>query len=882
MADQDTPPPTITAMKIPRSSDDESTLVNDRFTKSNEYHVVPPPITGNPLTLRADISFAGLDEYAFRNKIIESKTTETNKTVGTTNEATIVKPTSINETVVSKSKINRDEVIIEDWTSDDKNDVCAVKTVSSDKPNVTQAVRSQADKSGQTSQKQGINFKKVHKIKACFVCKSTGHLIKDCDFYDQKSHEPRVKNVVNTGKKEVKPVWRPKMNYQDHAVVDSGCSSHMTSNKAYLSDYEDFNGGFVAFRSDPKGGYIVKRSMDLRMDRCSPGKYNSSMVFHMANLKCSDKHNMVAFLKKPNESVGFTEVVVFLKVISTGDIVPLLPAMLAGAAVDQGEGSTQPAEPHHTPVDPIPSTSQLPYPPHPSPQPHSPLHQSPPHSPLHHSPYQSPPHSPHHSPPQSSPHILPPRSYEAPLHDGYSSGSAEDSVQLKELMVLVPKLVTRINSLEKELKDTKQTLGNAVLKLVKKVKTLETALKRKSKKVLISESEGEESEDQGRKFQDIDDDPLVSLVRESMKEKSTDFVTPTKASGEAHEEEISPTILEAAKTLSKVASQGVSKEKSTDKGKRYRRRARSMAKKIDTGLDAEEEINTGREEINTGIEEVSTGSTKVDSGTASERGQREGKAPMIDEDIQATHKTKEQLRQEEAGLEEAIKLQAQLDEEVAKQIHLDKMIAKRMAEEEALTEQQKKRKAQVQFEAQFYTEEDWDTIRAKLEANAELSKDVLGQDFPEQDFAKRMVDMVNQRKKHFAEERAKAKRNKPMTQAHYKGKIEKIWRRASDKNFKETKDVDKMFQLIGEKVAESAQEDSETDKEESVEAMNPTLLTIKSDNYREDLYELYRLVMQKYGTNRPEDAYDRVLWSDLRTMFDPPLIEDAIWSLPLQ
>ncbi|GJY34498.1 ribonuclease H-like domain-containing protein [Tanacetum coccineum] len=147
----------------------------------------------NPLTPRADISFAGLDEYAFRNKIIESKTTETNKTVGTTNEETIVKPKSVNETVVSKSKINRDEVIIKDWTLDDEDDVCAVKTVRSVKPNVTQAVRSQADKSGQTSQKQGIGFKKVHKIKACFVCKSTGHLIKDYDFYDQKSPEPRVK-----------------------------------------------------------------------------------------------------------------------------------------------------------------------------------------------------------------------------------------------------------------------------------------------------------------------------------------------------------------------------------------------------------------------------------------------------------------------------------------------------------------------------------------------------------------------------------------------------------------------------------------------------------------------------------------------------------------
>ncbi|GKA79047.1 hypothetical protein Tco_0785584, partial [Tanacetum coccineum] len=164
-----------------RSSDEESTLENNRFTKANEYHAVPPLITGNPLTPRADISFAGLDEYAFRNKIIESKITETNKTVGTSNKATIVKPKSINETVVSKSKINRDEVIIEDWISNDEDDVCANKTVSSVKPNVTQAVRSQANKSGQTSQKQGIGFK--------------------------KSPEPRVKNVVNTGERVVKPVW---------------------------------------------------------------------------------------------------------------------------------------------------------------------------------------------------------------------------------------------------------------------------------------------------------------------------------------------------------------------------------------------------------------------------------------------------------------------------------------------------------------------------------------------------------------------------------------------------------------------------------------------------------------------------------------------------
>ena len=35
----------------------------------------------------------------------------------------------------------------------------------------------------------------------------------------------------------------------------------------------------------------------------------------------------------------------------------------------------------------------------------------------------------------------------------------------------------------------------------------------------------------------------------------------------------------------------------------------------------------------------------------------------------------------------------------------------------------------------------------------------------------------------------------------------------------------------------------------------------------DDLTDLYRLVVKKYGANRPEEMYDRVLWGDLRTMF---------------
>ncbi|GJZ75537.1 putative ribonuclease H-like domain-containing protein [Tanacetum coccineum] len=51
----------------------------------------------------------------------------------------------------------------------------------------------------------------------------------------------------------------------------------------------------------------------------------------------------------------------------------------------------------------------------------------------------------------------------------------------------------------------------------------------------------------------------------------------------------------------------------------------------------------------------------------------------------------------------------------------------------------KKRKAQVQFEAQHYTDEDWDLIRAKIEANAEFSKSVLGSDLQEKTLQGKMA-----------------------------------------------------------------------------------------------------------------------------------------------
>ncbi|GJX04644.1 hypothetical protein Tco_0190560 [Tanacetum coccineum] len=68
----------------------------------------------------------------------------------------------------------------------------------------------------------------------------------------------KVENVL----KKAKWVWRPKMNYQDHVYKYNG--SYMLKKFEALqrscTDYEDFNGGFVAFGSDPKGGQITGSS----------------------------------------------------------------------------------------------------------------------------------------------------------------------------------------------------------------------------------------------------------------------------------------------------------------------------------------------------------------------------------------------------------------------------------------------------------------------------------------------------------------------------------------------------------------------------------------------------------------------------------------------
>nr|GEV73907.1 ribonuclease H-like domain-containing protein [Tanacetum cinerariifolium] len=77
-----------------RSSDEENSLANDRFKKGEGYHTVPPPLTGNYMPPKSDLSFAGLDDSIYKFKISETVTslTKDEKDAPETSTACVEKP----------------------------------------------------------------------------------------------------------------------------------------------------------------------------------------------------------------------------------------------------------------------------------------------------------------------------------------------------------------------------------------------------------------------------------------------------------------------------------------------------------------------------------------------------------------------------------------------------------------------------------------------------------------------------------------------------------------------------------------------------------------------------------------------------------------------
>ncbi|GJT71094.1 ribonuclease H-like domain-containing protein [Tanacetum coccineum] len=89
----------------------------------------------------------------------------------------------------------------------------------------------------------------------------------------------------------------PQQDLKDKGVIDSGCSRHMTGNKSYLTNYEEIDGGFVAFGGNSKGGKITGKG------KIRTGKLDFEDVYFVKELKFNlfsvsqmcDKKNSVLF-----------------------------------------------------------------------------------------------------------------------------------------------------------------------------------------------------------------------------------------------------------------------------------------------------------------------------------------------------------------------------------------------------------------------------------------------------------------------------------------------------------------------------------------------------------------------------------------------------------
>ncbi|GJU51217.1 uncharacterized mitochondrial protein-like protein [Tanacetum coccineum] len=72
-------------------------------------------------------------------------------------------------------------------------------------------------------------------------------------------NDAKPKAVVNAVKGNNVNAGNLQLDVQDQGVIDSGCSRHMIGNMSYLTDYEEIDGGYVAFGGNPKGGKITGR-----------------------------------------------------------------------------------------------------------------------------------------------------------------------------------------------------------------------------------------------------------------------------------------------------------------------------------------------------------------------------------------------------------------------------------------------------------------------------------------------------------------------------------------------------------------------------------------------------------------------------------------------
>ncbi|GJV38758.1 hypothetical protein Tco_1417198 [Tanacetum coccineum] len=362
---------------------------------------------------------------------------------------------------------------------------------------------------------EGYSFIK----KKCFVCGSLSHLIKDCDYYEKKmarEAELKKQRVFNTGNGVAKPVWtnanrdnvhsirhnikfcRPPMFNTGRVNVNSvksnvnsvrhnvnSARTNVTTGRSKQPVPTCNSNSFSLVKPQGNWGTSVKTSAGYNWRRPRPNSnYNSGSNFVRTD------HPL-----KNMEDRGIFDSGCSWHMTGKKDHLDDFEECKGGSVTFGGSesyitGPVDQAEDQPSSSEPLPSTS------HPTPVPEPTTH---PTSPL---PEPDNEYTEHTFEQPSTEHqpLSPRQEPKAPQsHDPTHPHVSEDrALTVEDLLHMVPTLITKVDSLEIELKKTKQTMGKAIVKLVKKVKKLENILKRRN--VVLTTSEDEEPEDQGRIF----------------------------------------------------------------------------------------------------------------------------------------------------------------------------------------------------------------------------------------------------------------------------------------------------------------------------------------------------------------------------------------------
>ncbi|GJV38318.1 hypothetical protein Tco_1410795 [Tanacetum coccineum] len=198
----------------------ESELVNqplyDRFVTTGGMHDVPPPMAGNYMPSGPDVEI-DYSQFTYGPKQSQPNESETQTRDFDTCESDSSEPTVNEPKVVTQPKVWSDAPIIEEYASDSEDEHVSLPTEKQETPSfANQQVKTPREtvKNKFTNSenpkvdKKGLEYR--FDTKACFVCGSLSHLIRDCDFHEKRmAKQVELNNRMSkkSSQREIRPIW---------------------------------------------------------------------------------------------------------------------------------------------------------------------------------------------------------------------------------------------------------------------------------------------------------------------------------------------------------------------------------------------------------------------------------------------------------------------------------------------------------------------------------------------------------------------------------------------------------------------------------------------------------------------------------------------------